>query len=214
MKRTLIAAPALLLLVGCATSAQDHSPAASDMINAEAGCAEAVANEYEQVQRPPSMDVHSTVRDGDAVLISGVARGKTTSPAPYAFQCRHTGGDTVLESFDLADDEETTPPPTTSKPRTPTFDEVAQSMTDEQFDKVISEMAAHIASMNCQSAAGREYVPADQKPYTSDMQDPTPYLGGYLVGGKIIGANGMTAIVRCHVDSDGVATVDGFDVVN
>lgn len=213
MKRTLIAALALLLLAGCATTAQDEGPAAADIINADAGCAEVVANEYEQAQRPPSMEVRSTVREGDAVLVTGISRGKTTNPVPYEFQCRHMSGATVLESFDRAEGEET-PAPTTSAERDLAFDEVAASMEDEQFDKLISGIDAITANLSCQAAAGRDYVPASEKPYTSDMEPATPYLGGFLVGGKIMGANGLVAILRCHVDPDGNAKVDGFDVVS
>lgn len=107
MKRFLIAVLAPLALAGCAAvGTQGDEPSASDVINADAGCAEVVANEYEQAQRPPSMEVRSTVREGDAVLVTGIARGKTTNPVPYEFECRYMNGTTVLASFERAEDEE------------------------------------------------------------------------------------------------------------
>lgn len=209
MKRILTAAIIPLVLAGCATTTDDDSPTPQQLAEANAGCAEVVANEYEQAQRPPDLDTQTNEQDNGTIVITGISRGKTTGPVPYQFQCRHSGGATVLETFERADEET----PATSATADLTVDEFTESLTDEQYTNVMDIMVSHTATLRCQAATGHSHVPADEKPYSADMQDPVPYLGGYLVAGKITGAGGMVALVRCHVDADGAATVEGFDVV-
>lgn len=117
MKRILIAAAFPLMLAGCSEVTQDETaePDPGAIIDAEAGCAEVVANEYEPEQRPPNLDVQSIGREGETVVVVGVSRGKTVSPAAYEFKCRHMGGATVLASFDRAEDEEKDEPGVSEK---------------------------------------------------------------------------------------------------
>ena len=115
MKRILTAAIIPLVLAGCATGAQSDELDPGLVADAEAGCAEAVGNEYVQEQQPPVLDIRSTVHDGGVVTLSGISRGNTTSPVPYEFTCRHSGGATVLVSMERAEDEEKDEPDVSEK---------------------------------------------------------------------------------------------------
>lgn len=197
-----------LTLAGCTNAEADELELSAE---ATTECSTLISDEYTPEQRPPNLDIRSTEHGDGMVTLTGISRGDTTSPAPYEFKCRHQDGGTELVSFERAEDE--TPPPTTSETSELTFDEFANSLTDEQFDEATRIITSRSAELSCQSAAGRDHVPEDQKPYRADMEDPIPYLGGYLVAGKIEGANGMIAVVGCEVDADNESEVTTFDVV-
>ena len=211
MKYVTLVAIALLALTGCATEGQDDSPSPGTMADAEAGCAEVVGNEYEPEQRPPSLDVQTVVNEGGIVTLTGIARGDTDIPADYEFTCRTSEGETLLASFEIATGEA---PPTSATSGTydPAFDELADSLTDEQYETVIHGLKSRTAELRCSAEAGRNHIPESSKPFTSDFYPPTPYRGGFLVEGKIQGADGVSMTVGCRVSADGDAEVTRFDI--